>query len=347
MDKSLLKATAKALVAPGKGILAADESTRTAGKRLASIGLDNTEENRRNYRQMLFTAKGWGEYISGVILFDETLRQSTADGVKFTQLMDEEGVIPGIKVDEGLVDIEGTDGEKVTQGLESLPNRLPEYFDLGARFAKWRAVYAVTDDLPSETAIMQNASCLAKYAKACQDASIVPIIEPEVMMDGEHTTHSLERCYDVTKKVQEAVFAACKAEGVYLEGVLLKPNMVIPGQDCPVKATTEEVAEATVKCLKATVPAEVPGIVFLSGGQGDVEATENLNAMNKLGNVPWALSFSYGRALQAAALKTWGGSSENILAAQREFLKRAACNSAATRGTYSKAMEQKEFAPAA
>lgn len=327
-----LHRTALALTARGKGILAADESTGTIEKRLKSIGVQCTEENRRAYRDLLFSTKGLGEFISGVILFDETLRQKDADGTPFAEGLAANGIIPGIKVDKGTVDLPGRPGEKTTQGLDGLAARFDEYRELGARFAKWRAVLSISDDLPSAHAIEVNAHALARYAAICQAQGLVPIVEPEVLMDGAHT---LERCAQVTEAVLHTVFSALHAHGVVLECMLLKPNMVVSGSECPHQATVDEVAAATLTCLRRTVPAAVPGIMFLSGGQADETATENLNAINAAdGAKPWALSFSYGRALQAPVLKAWRGDAANVAAAQEALLKRARLNGAAQQGTY-------------
>lgn len=342
MDVTLLKQTAAAMVAEGKGILAADESNRTAGKRLASIGMENTEDNRRAMREMLFSTEGLGQYISGTILFDETLRQDASTGQPLREMLGGQGIIPGIKVDEGLAELEGTSGEQYTKGLTGLASRMTEYFEIGARFAKWRAVYSVSDTMPSMAAIEANAEGLAEYAAICQSHSIVPIVEPEVMMDGEHSSHSIERCYDVTVAVQEAVFNALRKKDIIWEGMVLKPSMVIQGKNCSEKASTEDVARLTVQCLKTTVPHGVPGIAFLSGGQGDVQATANLNAMYHVSEeeLPWRLTFSYGRALQAEALKTWAGKAENVAAAQKALLHHAHMNSLAAMGKWSEELEQ-------
>lgn len=333
-----LQSIANALVVSGKGILAADESTGTIAKRFEKIGVENTEENRRAYRELLFTTKGMNQYISGVILFDETLRQPTENGVPFTKLLTGEGVIPGIKVDKGTKPFAESPNEMWTDGLDGLAERLKEYYDLGARFAKWRVVYRIIgSDIPSQMCYEQNAKSLARYASLCQQANIVPIVEPEVLMDAENSTHGIERCYEVTTAALQSVFAALTAEHVELSGVILKPNMVIPGKDFGTKATPEQVAEMTIRCLKENVPAEVPGIVFLSGGQTDEEACANLNAMQVRGEkLPWELSFSYGRGLQSAALKAWMGKLENVTAAQEAFYQSAQLTSAARMGKYSK-----------
>lgn len=337
MDKAQLENTAKAMVEKGKGILAADESTGTIKKRFDSINLESTEQNRQAYRQLLFSAEGAEKFMSGVILYDETLRQSADDGTPFPKYLEKKGVIPGIKVDMGAKDLPNFPGEKITEGLDGLSSRLKEYYDLGARFAKWRAVIDINDTLPSDYCIKANAHALARYAALCQSQNIVPIVEPEVLMDGDHT---LERCKEVTAKVWKIVFDELRAHKVYLPGMLLKPNMIISGKKCPTQASVEEVAQETVALLKEYVPSEVPGIVFLSGGQSSVVATKHLNAMNKLGNLPWNLSFSYGRALQEDALKTWAGKPENLQAAKKTFYHRIACNGAATLGTYNADVEQ-------
>jgi fructose-bisphosphate aldolase class I len=337
MDIATLSATAKALVAPGKGILAADESSGTIKKRFDSISVESTEENRRDYREMLFTAKNVGEYISGVILFDETIRQDAADGTALVKVLEDQGIIPGIKVDLGAKPLAGAEGETVTEGLDGLRERLAEYRSLGARFAKWRATYTITDALPSAYCIDVNAHALARYAALCQEAGIVPIVEPEVLMDGEHT---IDRSFEVTSAVLDALYEALFLQRVRLDGTLLKPNMVLSGYSCPQQASVQEVAEASVRCFRATVPAAVPGIVFLSGGQSDELATAHLNAMNQLGSLPWELSFSYGRALQAPALKAWKGEVANVDAGRDAFLLRAKLNSAARSGSYTADMEK-------
>jgi len=336
MHEQALIDTAKALVADGKGILAADESTGTIKKRLDGIGVESTEANRQAYRNLLFTTQGAEDFISGVILFEETLFQKGLDGTPFAKLLADKGVIPGIKVDKGAKPLAGSPDEKVTEGLDGLRERLVEYREAGARFAKWRGVIDITDERPSDYCVGVNAHALARYAALCQEAGIVPIVEPEVLMDG---ANSIERCEEVTDRVLEAVFAELKAQEVLLEGMLLKPNMVIAGKSCPQQAGVEQVAEATVRCLKRRVPAAVPGIVFLSGGQSDELATAHLDAMNKRGPHPWKLSFSYGRALQAPALDAWRGKDENVDAAKQAYFKRARNNSAAARGEYSPDME--------
>ena len=323
--------TAMQMVAPGKGLLAADESTGTIGKRFEKIQVENTEQNRQTYRGLLFTAPDVGEHISGVILYDETIRQSAADGRTFVSILEAAGVFPGIKVDEGTEAFEGSLEEKITKGLEGLPARLPEYVQLGAKFAKWRAVLTIGEGLPTDANIRENARRLAAYAKLCQDNGLVPIVEPEVLMDWSNT---LEVCRDATERTLMAVFEELKKAGVAIDGMILKPNMVIPGKKCPTQASPEEVAKATVALFEKVLPAELPGVVFLSGGQSEAEATANLNAMNAMGKHPWPLSFSYGRALQASALEAWKGKDENIPAAQHAFLHRAELNGRATLGTY-------------
>jgi fructose-bisphosphate aldolase class I len=330
---SALNQTARALVAPGKGILAADESSGTIKKRFDSIGCESTEDRRRAYREMLFTTVGAAQHVSGVILFDETIRQNASDGRPLAKILETEGVIPGIKVDKGAVQLAKSPDELVTDGLDGLRARLVEYRELGARFAKWRAVITIGAHIPSRLCIDTNAHALARYAALCQEEGIVPIVEPEVLMDGDH---SLERCYQVTSDTLHRVFGALYDQRVELEGMLLKPNMVLPGKGhASYPVSPETVADATLSCFRMTVPAAVPGIVFLSGGQGDEEATANLNAMNAKGPNPWALSFSYGRALQAASLKAWKGADENMHAGQSAFLHRAQMNGLAAAGKYS------------
>jgi fructose-bisphosphate aldolase, class I len=334
-----LELTARALVAPGKGILAADESDSTIKKRFDSIDVESTEENRRAYRDLLFTTEGMEEYISGVILFDETLRQQAVDGTPFPQLLSSKGVIPGIKVDLGAKPLANAPGETVTEGLDGLRERLQEYRGLGARFAKWRATYSIGPDKPSDYCIWTNAHALGRYAALCQEQGLVPIVEPEVLMDGDHDIHA---SYRVTSKVLFAVFTELHDQRVELEGILLKPNMVLSGYECPEQASDDEVAELTIRCFRERVPAAVPGIVFLSGGQSDEEATRRLNEMNARGPHPWQLSFSYGRALQAPSLKAWLGKPENVPEAQKAFYRRAKFNSAARSGTYAPEMETAE-----
>jgi fructose-bisphosphate aldolase class I len=324
------------MVANGKGILAADESSPTIKKRFDSIDTESTEENRRRYREMLFTAEGVADYIGGVILFDETMRQSTADGVPFPEYLAGRGIVPGIKVDKGAKPLAGFPGETVTEGLDGLRDRLEEYVAMGAKFAKWRAVIHIGDGIPTDYGISANAHALARYAALCQEAGIVPIVEPEVLMDGDH---SIERCEEVTAATLKAVFAEQRAHRVALQGIVLKPNMVISGSDASNRAGPAEVAEATLRCLKAHVPTEVPGIAFLSGGQTAEEATEHLGLMNRMGDLPWELSFSYGRALQAPALGAWRGDEANFAAGQSALFKRAKLNSLAHLGEYDVAME--------
>lgn len=331
-----LEDVACALVAPGKGILAADESSPTIEKRFKSIGVASTEDNRRDYREMLFRTEGAEEFISGVILFDETLRQNGADGTPLARVLQKRGIIPGIKVDMGAKQLAGSPTEKVTEGLDGLRERLGEYRGLGAQFAKWRAVITIGEGIPSDYCLDTNAHALARYAALCVEAGIVPIVEPEVLIDG---PHNLERCDDVTDRTLHRVFAALHDQRVPLEQILLKPNMVLSGSECPTQAGIREVAEATLRCFRNNVPAAVPGIVFLSGGQADELATAHLNEMNALGGSPWELSFSYGRALQAPALKAWGGKPNQRDAGQRAYYKRAKCNGAARYGKYSAAME--------
>ena len=332
-----LQSTARALVAANKGILAADESFPTIEKRFKSIDVPSTEENRRAYRDMLFTTRGLEEFISGVILFDETIRQSSSGGTPFAEVLDGKGIIPGIKVDKGAKNLPLFPGEKVTEGLDGLRERCNEYVELGARFTKWRAVITIDgDELPTDYCIRANAHALARYAALSQEAGLVPIVEPEVLMDG---AHSIDRCYEVTRTMLVALFDEMRAHRVQLEGSLLKTNMVLSGKEASERAGVEEVAQATVKCLGETVPDEVPGIVFLSGGQSDEEATAHLNAMNKLDHGPWELSFSYGRALQAPALKAWKGEAANVEAGQRALYHRARLNGAARTGSYSEEME--------
>ena len=336
MKNENFESVARKLVASGKGILAADESTPTIEKRLKSIGFPSTEENRRAYREVLFTTAGVGEFISGVILFDETIRQKTRDGRTFVAALEQQGIILGIKVDKGAKPMANFPGEKVTEGLDGLRERLAEYRKLGARFAKWRAVIAIGDQIPTRKCIETNAELLARYAALCQEADLMPIVEPEVLMDGAHT---IERHFEVTQQTLEAVFHALYEHRVVLEGMLLKPNMVLSGKECPQQASVQEVAEATVRCMKRVVPAAVPGLVFLSGGQTDSQATEHLNAMNRLDRVPWELSFSFGRALQAPVLKAWKGDAANMAEAQQAFHHRASCNSKARFGKYTAEME--------
>ncbi len=332
-----MKTTLASLLANGKGILAADESFPTIEKRFKSLDLASTEETRRDYREMLFTAPGLGESISGVILFDETLRQKTNAGIPMPEVLAKQGIVPGIKVDEGTIALAGFAGEKITQGLDGLRERLAEYRELGARFTKWRAVIAIEERLPTRTCIEANARMLALFAALSQEAGLVPIVEPEVLMDGNHT---LARCEEVTSLVLERVFEALSSHRVALEHMLLKTGMAVSGKECPQQAGVEEVAEATVRCLLQAVPSAVPGIVFLSGGQSEVESTEHLNAVCKTGDLPWKVSFSFGRALQDSAMKIWKGSQENVPAAQAALAHRAHCNGLAVQGRYSKETEQ-------
>jgi fructose-bisphosphate aldolase class I len=336
MSKQELEQVARAMVAEGKGILAADESMGTIKRRFDSIKIEPNEENRRAYREMLFATKGIEEAISGVILFDETIRTKASDGTPFPQLLAKKGIIPGIKVDKGPVDIPNFPGEVVTEGLDGLRGRLKEYKELGAKFAKWRAVITIGDGIPTYTCLEANAHALARYAALCQEAGIVPIVEPEVLLDGNHT---VERCQDVTEQTLKVTFTALFLHRVHLEGMILKPSMVVSGKDNARQAGVEEVAERTICCLKRTVPSAVPGIAFLSGGQSAVSATEHLNAMNRMGPAPWQVSFSYARALQDPALKAWKGDAANVAAAQKIFYHRAKMNSAARSGKYKKEME--------
>ena len=335
-----LEDIAIAMVASGKGILAADESSGTIKKRFDSINLTSTEDARRDYREMLFRADdAMKNYISGVILYDETIRQKAKDGTPLAEIIRNAGSIPGIKVDAGAKALAGFPGETITEGLDGLRERLNEYYGLGARFAKWRGVIAIANGVPTWGAIKQNAQALARYAALCQEAGIVPIVEPEVLMDGKPGDHNIDRCYEVTELVLKTVFAELYDARVKLEGMILKPNMVIDGKNAR-KASVEEVAEKTVRCLKATVPATVPGIAFLSGGQSDEEATAHLSAMNAGYDMPWQLTFSYGRALQAAALQAWGGKPENVAAGQRPFTHRARMNGLAATGGWKKELEK-------
>jgi fructose-bisphosphate aldolase, class I len=342
MDLQTLQSTAQALVAEGKGILAADESTGTIKKRLDSIGVESTEDSRRDYRQLLFTTEGAEDYISGVILYDETIRQSTDDGTPFPKLLESKGIIPGIKVDTGAKPLALTDGETITEGLDGLRARLEEYRELGARFAKWRATYSIAPDKPSEYCVWTNAHALARYAALCQEAELVPIVEPEVLQDGTHTIHESRIA---TGRVLQAVYTELHDQRVDFRGTLLKPNMVLSGYEASDRASVDEVADVTLECFYKHVPAAVPGIVFLSGGQSDEDATAHLNAMNARGPHPWQLSFSYGRALQAPALKAWAGKPENVEAGQRAYYHRAKMNGAARTGMYAPEMEQ-EAVPA-
>ncbi|MFN8492024.1 MAG: class I fructose-bisphosphate aldolase [Caldilineaceae bacterium] len=337
MNTSELQSVARALVASGKGILAADESSGTIKKRFDSIKLESTEENRRSYRDLLFTTQGAADFISGVILYDETIRQKSSDGKPFPQLLSGQGIVPGIKVDTGLEPHAGFSNEQITKGLDGLRERLAEYRKLGAGFAKWRAVIAIGAGLPTLGNIAASAAAMARYAALCQEVGIVPIVEPEVLMDGDHT---IERCEEATTVTLKAMFDALFEQKIYLEGALLKPNMVLPGKKCPQQATPEQIAEATIRCFRRVVPAAIPGIVFLSGGQGPEEATANLNAMNAMGVHPWELSFSYGRALQEPVLKTWAGQVANVPAAQKAYYHRAKMNGAARFGKYTAEQEK-------
>ena len=339
MNLDELNAIAKKMVAPGKGILAADESTGTIQKRFDAIGVTNTEDNRRDYREMLFrTDKTMKEHISGVILFDETIRQKAKDGTTLVKLIEAAGSVPGIKVDAGAKPLAGAPGETITEGLDGLRERFVEYHKLGARFAKWRGVYEIADGKPSHNAIHANAHALARYAALAQENGIVPIVEPELLMDGSHT---IDQCEAVTEWILKEVFQELYFAGVALEGIVLKPNMVVPGKKCAKQNSVQEVAERTVKVLKRCVPGAVPGIAFLSGGQSDEDATAHLSAMNAIGGLPWPLTFSYGRALQAAPQKAWSGKAENVAAGQAAFAHRALMNSLASLGTWNKDAEKK------
>jgi fructose-bisphosphate aldolase class I len=339
MNTAILVATAQKLVANDKGLLAMDESNPTCNKRFAKLGIPQTEEARRAYRELIITTPGLGDSISGVILYDETIRQQKKDGTPFLKVITEAGIIPGIKVDTGAKDLAAHPGEKITEGLDGLRDRLKEYFQMGARFAKWRAVINIGDNLPSRSGLEANAHALARYAALCQEAGIVPVVEPEVLMDGEHT---LEQCLKVTEETLRNVFIQLNCQRVMLEGMILKPNMVLPGLNCPKQQSVDEVANATVKCLFRTVPAAVPGIAFLSGGQSAELASARLNAMNFRfkSKLPWALAFSFARAIQQPALEIWRGEEANVSAAQKALVHRANCNRAARRGEYSAAMEK-------
>ncbi|MDP6920431.1 MAG: fructose-bisphosphate aldolase class I [Candidatus Thalassarchaeum sp.] len=338
MDTELLERTASELVAPGKGILAADESNGTMSKRLAAVGVDPSSETRRSYRANLLSTDGYESAVGGVILFDETIRQSMDDGTPIAEALNSRGIHPGIKVDTGAKELANHPGEKITEGLDGLRERCEEYFEMGARFAKWRAVIRIDDGMPSAACVSTNAHALARYAAICQEQGLVPIIEPEVLMDG---THDAQRCYDVTAEILDATFAACTEQGVHIPGALLKPNMIIAGNDCTDQTSREEVARLTVDCLTNHVPHNLPGIVFLSGGQSDEDATAHLNLMNQM-NVdhPWQLSYSYGRALQAHALRTWAeGGAESAAASRSMFAHRASMNSLARSGDWSLDLE--------
>jgi fructose-bisphosphate aldolase class I len=343
MNLADLNKVALAMVAPGKGILAADESTGTIKKRFDAINVESTEESRRDYREMLFrSGEAMSRYISGVILYDETIWQNARDGTPLVKLIEQSGAIPGIKVDEGTQGLPNCPGELVTVGLDKLAERLGKYYERGARFAKWRAVIDIGGGtgrgIPTMTAIHVNAHALARYAALCQAAQIVPIVEPEVLMDGDH---DIERCYEVTQRVLNKTFQELRIQRVALEGMVLKPNMVVPGKKSAKQASVEEVAENTIRLLKACVPAAVPGIAFLSGGQSDEDATAHLSAMNRIGGLPWSLTFSYGRALQAAPQKAWSGKPENVAAGQRAFIHRAQMNSLASKGEWQAELEKK------
>ena len=332
-----LESVAATLVADGRGILAADESVATLTRRFDAVGIQSTEQSRRAYREMLFTTTGAAEFISGAILYDETIRQKSSGGMPLAEVLQSHGIVPGIKVDTGAEPLAGSPEERVTEGLDGLRDRLAEYHGMGARFAKWRAVIRITDALPSRACVSANAHALARYAALCQEQQLVPIVEPEVLMDGAHT---IERCEEVTGAVLHAVFHALFEQGVSLESMLLKPSMVIAGKNCTRQASVQEVATATLRCLRRHVPAAVPGIVFLSGGQKDRLATAHLNAINRLpGPKPWKISFSYGRALQDAAMEAWHGRDENLKAGQQALYHRARCNGAAARGEYTDATE--------
>jgi len=339
MNSQQIINTAKILVANDKGLLAMDESNPTCNKRFAKLGIPQTEESRRSYRELIVTTPGLSESISGAILYDETIRQSKKDGTLFVKIINDAGIIPGIKVDTGAKDMAGHPGEKITEGLDGLRDRLRKYFQMGARFAKWRAVITIGEGIPTMGCIEANAQALARYAALCQEAGLVPVVEPEVLMDGDHT---LEQCSEVTEKVLRTVFNQLYTQRVMLEGIILKPNMVLPGLTCPKQETVDEVADATVKCLLRAVPAAVPGIAFLSGGQPAGLASARLNAMNIRfkSRLPWALAFSFARAIQQPALEIWQGKEKNILAAQKALYHRARCNLAARRGEYNSLMER-------
>ncbi len=337
MNLEALNKVAEAMVAPGKGILAADESTGTMKKRMDAIGVENTEENRRDYRELMFRAKDAMQYVSGVILFDETIWQNARDGEPLVKLIEQADSIPGIKVDEGVEELHGARGDKVTKGLDGLSKRLPKYYEQGARFAKWRAVINPTGGRPSYAGLLANAHALARYANLCQQFDIVPIVEPEVLMDGDN---EIDATYAVTEWVLKETFQQLYYMNVALEGVVLKPNMIVPGKKAAKQASQDEVAEKTIKCLKACVPSAVPGIAYLSGGQSDVDATAHLNRMNQIGGFPWKMTFSYGRALQAAPQKAWSGKPENVAAAQAAFAHRARMNGLASKGQWKPELEK-------
>ena len=338
MYTKVLIDTAKAMVANNKGILAMDESFPTCNKRFAKLGIPQTEEARRSYRELIITTQGLGESISGVILFDETIRQKTKEGIPFIKVITDAGIIPGIKVDAGAKEMAGRPGEKISEGLDGLRDRLSEYAQMGARFAKWRAVIAIGDGIPTRGCIEANAHTLARYAALCQEAGLVPIVEPEVLMDGDHT---IGRCFEITEEVLHTVFNQLYAQGVMLEGMILKPNMVLPGLACSKQESVDDIANTTVKCLLRSVPAAVPGIAFLSGGQSAELASARLNAMNLLfkSQLPWGLAFSFARAIQQPALEIWNGRVANVLAAQQALYHRTKCNLAARRGEYNIEME--------
>ena len=331
---------AKLMVTKGRGILAADESTGTMGKRLKSVNIESNEKNRLHFRETLFTSSAMKSSISGVILYDETIKQSSSEGITIPELIKKNGSIPGIKVDKGVKLLAGSSDEKITEGLDGLRERMDEYYKLGARFAKWRAVYSISSNQPSEQCIKANAHALARYAAIVQEAKMVPIVEPEVLMDGDHT---IDKCYEVTSKVLIECFKELKINNVKLEGTVLKPNMILPGSSCKKKANTDEIAKKTLDCLKKTMPKEVPGVAFLSGGQSEVEATKNLNAINKINDTNFNFTFSYGRALQQSALKTWSKSMEDTKNVQKVFDHRAKMNSASTEGKWEEKFE-KNFA---
>ncbi len=338
MNIAELNKVAEAMVAPGRGILAADESTGTIGKRFEAIGVENTEDNRRDYRELMFRANDAMRYVSGVILYDETIWQKAKDGAPLVQVIAESGALPGIKVDEGVEPLPGAaQGETITKGLDNLAKRLPKYYEQGARFAKWRAVIDISDGVPTQAAIHANMHALARYAALCQDANIVPIVEPEVLMDG---AHDAARCEEVTTAVLRDLYSELHIAKVALEGTVLKPNMIVCGKKCGAQAGVDEVAERTIRVLKNTVPSAVPGIAYLSGGQSDELATAHLNAMNALGGFPWKMTFSYGRALQAAPQKAWGGRAENVAKAQAAFLHRARMNGLASKGEWDRKLEK-------
>ena len=337
MNAQELHETALEMVAPGKGILAADESTGTCTKRFEQVGIESTDESRRNWRQLLVTAPGASDYISGVILYDETIRQQSSDGTPFPEMVKKAGIIPGIKVDTGAKPLANVDGEKVTEGLDGLRDRIEEYVDMGARFAKWRAVITIGDGIPSRYCIRTNAQGLARYAALCQEGGLVPIVEPEVLIDGDHT---IERCFDVTETTLRTVFAELAEQRVLLEGMILKPNMVIAGKECPEQSTPDQVAEETIRCLRRAVPAAVPGVAFLSGGQSPEQATLHLSLMNQMGPQPWQVGFSYARALQGPPMEAWKGDQSNVEEAQKLFAFRARMAAAARKGEYNEDMEK-------